>query len=188
MITTHTNKFPTIVNRMVIPCDIVVPYINQEVHHMSALWDTGASCTCISDELAQQWGMSPDNYQDACGMENQVSQYPVYTIQLSLGHFVIPYIQVLGLPMKGNEHNMIIGMDVMNRGDVTITNKDGQTVLTFRQPSLELIDYSAEVAEINKLKKMHNIWKQQGNNLCPCGSKKQWDNCHGKSIYLTNQH
>lgn len=184
MITAHTKKFPSIVNRMIISCDIVVPDKGQDVHHMSALWDTGASCTCISDELARQWGMSPDNFQDACGMENQVAKYPVYTVQLSLGHFIIPYIQVLGLPMEGNEHNMIIGMDVMNKGDVAITNKNGHTVLTFRQPSLECIDYKSEVEDIKKYIKMHAIWKKQGNNLCPCGSKKQWNNCHGRSIYL----
>ena len=36
---------------------------------------------------------------------------------------------------------LIIGMDIISRGDLAITNYDGKTVFTFRIPSYESIDF-----------------------------------------------
>jgi len=184
MITAHTKHFDTIVRRMIIPCEIAIPGEENSRQTLSALWDTGATSTCISQEVAETMGLKPEDFTPVIGMENKTIEAPLYSIQISMGSFIIPYIQVIGLPMSSHEHNMILGMDVMVHGDVSITNHNGKTTLSFRQPSLETIDYSKEVRDIKRYTTMHMAWQKQGNQKCPCGSGKLWDNCHGNSVYL----
>ena len=184
MITAHTRQFETIVRRMVIPCDISIPGQDDTKRTLSALWDTGATSTCISEEVAQEIGLMPEDTTTVLGMENERKEAPLYSIQITMGSFMIPYIQVIGLPMSSHEHDMILGMDVMTHGDVSITNYNGKTTLSFRQPSLEKIDYSKEVGDIKRYTQMHMLWRKQGNNKCPCGSGRLWANCHGQSVYI----
>lgn len=101
-----------------------------------------------------------------------------------MGSFVIPMHKVVGLPMDNQEHSVIIGMDIISKGDLAITNFGGRTVLSFREPSLETIDYVAELDLQNKCDKLHVI--NINNNRpdkCACGSGKDYKNCHGKSPY-----
>ena len=51
-----------------------------------------------------------------------------------MGSFVLPFIKVLGLPMDESK-DIIIGMDVISKGDLAVTNYEGKTVLSFREPS-----------------------------------------------------
>ena len=84
---------------MVIPCTISIPGKEETQKELSALWDTGATSTCISQEVADAMGLKPEDVAQAIGMENKTVDVPLYSIQISMGNFVIPYIQVLGLPM-----------------------------------------------------------------------------------------
>ena len=42
----------------------------------------------------------------------------------------------------GPHTNLLIGMDIIEKGDFAVTNHNGETVLTYRFPSSELIDFS----------------------------------------------
>ena len=79
---------------------------------------------------------------------------------------------------------MLVGMNIIRLGDICITNFDGKTVMTFRVPSLETINYVEEVNLHNKCLKIHelNIAKRLPDK-CACGSGKDYKNCHGKSLY-----
>jgi len=87
--------------------------------------------------------------------------------------------------MDGKSENMIIGMDVITKGDLSITNYQGQTFLTFREPSLDRIDYVAEIDQYNDCLKRHNInvLHHIRTDKCSCGSGKAYSNCHGQSVY-----
>ena len=75
-------------------------------------------------------------------------------------------------------------MDVITIGDLSITNYQGQTFLTFREPSLEKIEYVAEIDQYNNYLKLHNInVLHRVPDKCPCGSGKNYKNCHGKTVY-----
>ena len=89
--------------------------------------------------------------------------------------------------MDGNEHSMIIGMDIISQGDLSITNYSGRTVISFRTPSLETIDYVSEIEIQNKCNKLHAInIKTKRPDKCACGSGKDYKNCHGSSVYTKN--
>ncbi len=173
---THTENIGA--RRILVECKVAIlgQNIDQE-DKVRALWDTGAMCTCISENLANTLGLKPDDYGLVTGANNQPFCAPIYSVQLKMGHFVLPYLRVYGLPMEGQAHDVIIGMDLVTKGDLSITNCDGKTILTFREPSIQQIDY---VKELDLYNKMHQAWAKSGNTKCPCGSKRQWKNCHGK--------
>ncbi|MGN1247714.1 MAG: aspartyl protease family protein [Paludibacteraceae bacterium] len=173
---THIDKAGT--RRLLVECKVAIlgNDIDQE-EKVRALWDTGAMCTCISESLAERLGLKPDDFGKVNGANNQPFDVPVYSVQLKMGHFALPFLRVVGLPMGGQEHDVIIGMDVMTKGDLSITNCDGKTILTFREPSIEQIDY---VKDLRRYSALHQAWQKTGNNECPCGSGRLWQNCHGK--------
>jgi hypothetical protein len=39
--------------------------------------------------------------------------------------------------------DVLIGMDIISRGDFALTHKEGKTVFSFRYPSLATIDFFA---------------------------------------------
>jgi len=176
--TAYTHKEANLVRRILVKCKFAILGDDVDAQdEISALWDTGAMCTCISQDLAAKLKLQPDDFGWVTGANNKPFKAPIYSVLLKMGSFVIPYIRVYGLPMDGKNHDAIIGMDVMQQGDLTITNYNGQTVLTFREPSINSIDY---VAEGKKFEEVHKLWVKKNMHKCPCGSGKLWTNCHGK--------
>lgn len=165
-------------NRILIPCIIDMPNAGDSKNdEVMALWDTGATNTCISEELAQKLGLLPEDQKDLTMADNSVHTSNVYSIQITMGAFTMPYLRVCDLPMKNSGHDVIIGMDFMTAGDSTLSNYNGKLVLSFREPSLATVDY---VEELERYKKMYEARRKVGNEKCPCGSGKLWKNCHGK--------
>lgn len=187
MITGYTYPFPGIVNQLVIDCAITLPNATTGgvVQNIRALWDTGAQLTCISQSLVARLNLQPDGSTNILGANNQPFPANVYSVQLIMGRFVIPYLRVAELPMQNTGHDVIIGMDVMSQGDLTITNYNGHTVLTFREPSLETVNYVGEIDLFNKCLKAHNakVAHHIRQDKCECGSGKLFANCHAKSKY-----
>ena len=78
---------------------------------------------------------------------------------------------------------LLLGMNVISKGDFIVTNHSGHTTMTFRVPSLESIDFVGELEEYNRIRRIYDIQKKKGIEKCPCKSGKDFKNCHGKSIY-----
>ena len=61
------------------------------------------------------------------------------------------YVRFEGLTVTGMDEitgaDLLIGMDVMCRGDTSLTNLKGQTVFTFRYPSIHELDFVTEENE-----------------------------------------
>lgn len=185
--TGYTRNYGLIVNQLLIDCAVMKPQESTDgiTQNLKALWDTGAQITCISQKVVDSLGLQPEGTTTITGAEDKPFKTDVYGVQLVMGNFVIPCLQVAKLPMVNQKHDMIIGMDVICKGDLSITNFNGNTCLTFREPSVEMIDYVSEITMFNKCLKIHNIKASHHikNDLCACGSKKKYDNCHGKSKY-----
>lgn len=112
------------------------------VHGARATWDTGASVSCISRSLVEKMELEPD------GMERIVtpSGSPVvdwYYVDVMLPHHVIvPNVVVCEAELDQQGFDMLIGMDIILRGDFAISNVENSTVFTFRMPSKERADYT----------------------------------------------
>jgi len=108
-----------------------------------ALWDTGATLTTICSSLAEKLSLQPISVavlSTANGQRNS----NVYVIDLELpNRVVISNLTVCESDFSQSlpRFHALIGMDVINRGDFSITNFNGNTVMNFRMPSIEEHDW-----------------------------------------------
>jgi len=135
-----------------------------------AIWDTGATNTAITNKVVQQLNLQPTGMIKVSTANGDFNAN-TYVIDLWLPN----KIRIAGL--KVNEGtvmgaDLLIGMDVMNLGDFSVSNFDGKTIFSFRIPSLETTDY---VAIINNKRKVVSR-----NDPCPCGSGKKYKKCCGR--------
>lgn len=114
----------------------------------------------------------------------EVNIYPLEIFFNEHLHFVIPVTECEQLA-DDNSCNLLIGMDVITKGDFIITNFQGKTVMSFRVPSLSKVDFVAEFKanESSTKEKYSPHFKEtpHRNDPCPCGSGKKYKRCHGEN-------
>ena len=115
----------------------------------TALWDTGATNTAISRKVAEDLDLKPistANIYHAGG----ISHVNAYLVNIGLpsrvmvGNIKVTDIELIdddNIP-KNERIQVIIGMDIIGEGDLAVTNADDKTVLSFRLPSYEEIDFT----------------------------------------------
>lgn len=109
-------------------------------YHTSALWDTGASHCLISGKLAKALHLHPIDkirVQHAGGFSYE-------NVYLGIIHITKKYFIEVELTecQSANNFEVIIGMDVISKGDFAITSGKGITTFSFRLPSIETIDFT----------------------------------------------
>ena len=137
-----------------------------------ALWDTGATRSCIAIDLAKELDLAKVGKVTVChggGSSDQLTHVVNFTLP---NNVQIIGALVSGLPISSEDgFDVILGMDVIGFGDFAITNLHGQTWMSFRTPSSVHIDY---VYEIDRA----NFSGVGPNDACPCGSGKKFKKCH----------
>lgn len=112
-----------------------VIYANAE-----GVWDTGATSSVIDRKLAEKLGLKEVNYGTSY-TANGIIDTKVYYLSFCLPDGgIVPDLLV----SDGNlPYDLLIGMDVITKGDFHISN-DGNTIFTFRMPSSDVKDYKLE--------------------------------------------
>lgn len=117
---------------------------DSKIRWETALWDTGATHSCISGRLAEELGLAVEGFV-AVATATGIVQLFIYTVNLVLpSRQVFQNLQVAGFPYTDNDCEIIIGMDIMTQGDLALTNMEGRTLFSFRIPSLHTVDFEAE--------------------------------------------
>jgi hypothetical protein len=143
-------------------------------HKVKALWDTGATRSVITEETAKALGLTPTGVAQV-GHAGGSSMMNTYLVNILLPNRVgIPGVQVSECKGIPNSVGALIGMDIIGRGDFSVTNADNSTVMSYRLPSVKHIDYVAESKEPLSSDKIGR------NSKCPCGSGKKYKQCCGK--------
>lgn len=182
-----TQKYDGLTNMLITDCFVCEsfnPEIEKKPHpefvHYTGLWDTGATGTVITKRVVEQIGLIPTgviNTYHANG-ECLVNTYLI-NIRLPNGVALHTLKVTEG---KLNGFDVLIGMDVIMRGDFSISNKDSKTTFTFQIPSTHDFDFVDEFND--EVKRMHTPVvkdeKIQRNDPCFCGSGKKYKNCHGR--------
>lgn len=138
----------------------------------TALWDTGATNTCISYNIVKQLKLEPISKAKA---RTPAGPYvaAVYAVKIALpNHLIVGPIRVMEADI---ETDALIGMDIIGDGDFAISNNKGNGVFSFRYPSKNKIDFVAEAK-----KPTIEVPQVGRNSPCPCGSGKKYKQCHGK--------
>jgi len=148
-------------------------------YETTALWDTGATKSVVTEATARALGLTPVGT-TLVNHAGGSSSHNTYLINFYLPNNVCVYgVLVSECPDIAGSFGAIIGMDIISQGDFSITNCNGQTWMTFRVPSIQPIDY---VIEANKI----TFAGVGRNDPCPCGKKDanngkpiKYKYCHG---------
>jgi hypothetical protein len=147
------------------------------LHDTTALWDTGATKSVITDATALALNLTPVGTA-MVGHAGGISPSSTYLVNFFLPNNVIIYgVLVSKCHDTAGNFGAIIGMDIICKGDFSITNVGDKTCMSFRYPSINIIDY---VEEANALKRNAVGGKVSRNAPCPCGSGKKYKRCCGR--------
>jgi len=144
----------------------------------TAIWDTGATGTVISQKVINECGLKPIGIAEV-NTANEKRLSSVYFASIFLPNYVyFPQLRVIEGTVS--EGDVLIGMDIITRGDFAVTNSDGRTTFSYRWPSAERIDFVEESRKAKEPLPPRALRKVGRNDSCPCGSGKKYKNCCGK--------
>jgi predicted aspartyl protease len=112
----------------------------------NAVWDTGATISVITPTVAQKLGVLPIDRMEITGVNN-ISEVDVVDVSVLLPGNIL--IQNLRVPVCTiDEHtDILIGMDIITRGDFAMCNAANQTQFSFAVPPFpEKIDFMVKRA------------------------------------------
>ena len=135
-----TQEYPAKRNRLLTEIELTNP-LNNSVVKGIALWDTGATSSCISDSVAGKLDLKPT------GMMNIKTPSGSKEVRTFLVNIKLPnYLSVVDVPVCetdiGNQDiDVLIEMDIILLGDFSVSNFNDRTVFSFRHPSKATTDY-----------------------------------------------
>ena len=150
-----TEKSSVTRNRLVSPCAVYGAWAPDSETaqpprvQFNALWDTGATNSMITSRAVAELGLQPGGYTHVHHVHGTTDDVPFYYVNLVVfSNFHFPDVAVvLG---KLTDTDILIGMDIINRGDFAVSNKNGATAFSFRVPSVEDFDFvKADAARDN---------------------------------------
>jgi hypothetical protein len=108
---------------------------------VKALWDTGATMSVITENLAKTLNLEKVTIAQITSA-NGIDEMPVYMVNFKLPNDMnVAGIKVISCKSI-HDFDAIIGMDIIAKGDFAITGKTGNTKFSFRMPSIADIDFS----------------------------------------------
>lgn len=115
----------------------------KRVKVVRSLWDTGASVSLISARVAKVLGLVSIGKSGVSGYNEGIYVKDTYCVHVGLptGDIVT---NIMAMEFDSDEYDVVIGMDVIGKGDLAVTNLNDRTTFTFRIPSEEVIDFSKE--------------------------------------------
>ncbi|KWT83998.1 preprotein translocase subunit SecA [Candidatus Magnetominusculus xianensis] len=136
-----------------------------------AIWDTGATNSVITRKVVDDLGLKPTGM---AKVANTLTVEKVHTYEVTI--FLPNKVYINGLTVtvgKMADFDILIGMDIISKGDFAVTHREGKTTLSFGTPSCKEIDFAKDV-------QTSNYSKAGRNDPCPCGSGKKYKKCHGE--------
>jgi len=149
------------------------PEMQAPIFDSTALWDTGATHSVITASTAARLNLPPTGVA-TISHAGGTSHAKKYVVSVTLpNHVRIAAVEVTECPDTTGQFNAIIGMDVIGMGDLSISNFEDKTWMTFRIPSIETVDFVQEADRLTRAAVGRN-------DLCPCGSGRKFKKCCGR--------
>lgn len=106
-----------------------------------ALWDTGATNSCISRSVVSGLNLVSNGSMPILTPSGDIT-VNTYLVDVTLPNDVyIPDIMVCDSEIDNQGIGMLIGMDIITKGDFAVSNYNGKTVFSFRMPSESRLDF-----------------------------------------------
>ena len=114
---------------------IITNVIVNSSEQAKALWDTGANCCCISFDLLDKLKLKPIGAMPIA-TPSGTAIYNKYMVDIELSKgIVIKDITVCESEIGSQNLDLLIGMNIINKGDFAISNFNGETKFSFRIPT-----------------------------------------------------
>jgi predicted aspartyl protease len=141
----------------------------------SGIWDTGATGCVISQRVVDECGLDPISVAQVFTAKGETRAL-VYRVSLFLPNGMSFAAQRVTLgDIEGCD--VLIGMDIIGRGDFAVSSDNGKTLFSFRHPSAGPIDFmSSGGAGPSSGRKVGR------NDPCPCGSGRKYKKCCGRKV------
>ncbi len=151
-----TTKYQGLVKQLVNDVHVGKPFNldelennNLELDGAVAIWDTGATGSVITKELVNKLGLKPISKQAVRGVTGE-KESNVYMVHIMLpNNMLLTFVRVIECEDILGESSLLIGMDIISLGDFSVTNVEGKTVMSYRYPSIKVVDYVEEAKEQN---------------------------------------
>jgi predicted aspartyl protease len=116
-----------------------------QLYDYTGIWDTGATATVITQKVVDECALKPIGMTRVHGADGEFTTEVYLASLLLLNGIGIRTLKVTRGKL-GPGADLLIGMDIIGLGDFVVTNHNGKTVLSFRIPSCELIDFTGKAA------------------------------------------
>lgn len=126
-----------------------------------ALWDTGATNTCISKDVAEKLNLvaTGKTYLKTPSGSDERNTY-LLTIELP-NNVVVVDVKVTETEIGEQGLDLLIGMDIISKGDFAVSNFEGKTCFSFRVPSICHADYVHEAKVSKAIGQIHGKGKRK---------------------------
>lgn len=108
---------------------------SQQGKSVSAIWDTGASASVITQDVVTELGLVPTGMAEVI-TANGPMQTSKHTVDMYLPNGLpVKSVEVTSMPNIGGQYHALIGMDIISLGDFYISTKEGKRKVIFCVPS-----------------------------------------------------
>ena len=137
-----TTKSEQLVKRLINEATILY---GDESLKARALWDTGATGTCISTEVANKLSMVPTGKQ-TISTPSGCKEVNTYLVSVVLPNNVkFQDVVVCDSDIGSQGIDMLIGMDIILVGDFAVSGYGNQTVFSYRAPAKARVDFVQQI-------------------------------------------
>mgnify|MGYP003397843406 CR=1 FL=1 len=105
-----------------------------------AIWDTGATSSIITRKVIDQLHLQPVGMCQVVGIHGSEYEYTYYVNLIVPGEMEFYTIEVTEGDL--DDVDVLIGMDVILQGDLSISNGNSETIFSFRSPAKDPIIFS----------------------------------------------
>ena len=112
---------------------------------LEALWDTGATNTCVSKEIAIELGLKQIGVANMGGSTGTAPTALYFADVLLPNNVTVTKVKIAEADIGNQGIDALIGMDIINLGDFSISNYEGKTVFTFRIPSQKTTNFVQQI-------------------------------------------
>jgi hypothetical protein len=148
------SEYPNLSLRLITEAEIYDVSLSQKTIKVRALWDTGAMLSAITPETAQNLNLVPFNRVKVNGINN-TSMADMVKVSIKLPNLFEVKNSNVTICNLVKDVDLLIGMDIIQLGDFSISNGQGRTLFTFAIPLFEnKTDHYEKALAINKRNKV----------------------------------